>query len=77
MYKLLETVVLTRDLPQAGLRAGDIGAVVDVMAPGAYEVEFVAVSGRTQALVALCDTDLRSPGDRDVPAVRTWVEAAA
>lgn len=28
MYKLLDTVVLDRDLPEHGLRNGDLGAVV-------------------------------------------------
>jgi hypothetical protein len=32
-YKLLDTVVLNRNLPQHGLRAGDLGAVVEVYEP--------------------------------------------
>jgi hypothetical protein len=52
-YKLLDTVVLDRDLPQHGLRAGDLGAVVEVYEPEGLEVEFVTASGKTQALVTL------------------------
>jgi Domain of unknown function (DUF4926) len=37
-YKLLDTVVLARDLPQHGLRAGDLGAVVEVYEPEAWRL---------------------------------------
>ena len=62
----LDTVALCRDLPDAGLRVGDLGAVVHVY-PGAVEVEFVTVAGRTQALVTLADADVRPIRDNDVP----------
>jgi hypothetical protein len=57
-YKLLDTVVLNRDLPQHGLRAGDLGAVVEVYEPDGLEVEFVTASGKTQALVTLNVNDV-------------------
>jgi len=76
MHKLLDTVALTHDLPTAGLRAGDVGAVVDVLAPDAFEVEFVAASGRTQALVTLGTADIRALGDQDLLAVRSLAESA-
>ncbi|MBK7581917.1 MAG: DUF4926 domain-containing protein [Myxococcales bacterium] len=69
-FKLLDTVVLERDLPDAGLRRGDLGAVVEVYEPDGLEVEFVAASGRTQALVTLRESDLRHVDDRDLIAVR-------
>jgi hypothetical protein len=75
MYKLLDTVVLTRDVPEAGLRRGDLGAIVELLAPDVMEVEFVAASGRTQALLTLCPDDIRHVGDRDVIAVRTLERA--
>jgi hypothetical protein len=31
MFNLLDTVVLDRDLPEHGLRRGDLGAVVDLL----------------------------------------------
>lgn len=71
MFKLLDTVALTRDLPKAGLRRGDLGAVVEVLTPEAFEVEFVAASGRTQALLTLGIDDVRHVGDRDLIAVRS------
>ncbi|MBI3201307.1 MAG: DUF4926 domain-containing protein [Myxococcales bacterium] len=69
-FKLLDTVVLERDLPDAGLRRGDLGAVVEVYEPDGLEVEFVAASGRTQALVTLRESDVRHVDDRDLIAVR-------
>jgi hypothetical protein len=70
MFKLLDTVVLDRDLPEHGLRRGDLGAVVDLHASDSLEVEFILASGKTQALVSLRSTDLRAVGDGDLIAVR-------
>ena len=71
MYKLLDTVALTHDIPDAGLRKGDLGSIVEVHAPDALEVEFVAASGRTQALLELSSADIRQVGDQDLIAVRS------
>ena len=70
-YKLLDTVVLDRDLPQHGLRAGDLGAVVEVYEPTGLEVEFVTASGKTQALVTLNVEDVRPVQENDLVAVRS------
>jgi hypothetical protein len=70
-YKLLETVVLARDLPQHGLRAGDLGAVVEVYEPDGLEVEFVTASGKTQALITLNVNDVRPVQENDLVAVRS------
>ncbi len=67
----LDTVVLTRDLPDHGLKVGDLGAVVHVHSPDALEVEFVRASGHTQALVTLPLDDVRSVQEEDLVAVRT------
>ena len=75
MFNLLDTVALTRDVPSAGLRRGDLGAIVEIHAPEAFDVEFVAASGHTQALVTLGVADVRHVGDRDLIAVRS-LEAA-
>jgi hypothetical protein len=69
-YGTLDTVVLLRDLPEHNLRAGDLGAVVEVHKGGGLEVEFVTASGHTTALVTLRDTDVR-PVDSDLVTVRT------
>jgi len=66
----LDVVVLTRDIPAHGLRRGDLGAIVERYGPEALGVEFVAASGRTQALVTLRPTDVRAVADDDLVAVR-------
>lgn len=69
-FALLDTVVLDRDLPQHGLRRGDLGAVVEIYEPDGLDVEFVLASGQTQALVELTTHDVRPTRARDMIAVR-------
>jgi uncharacterized protein DUF4926 len=76
-YKELDTVVLNRDLPEHGLRRGDLGAVVQVYNPEGLEVEFVTAAGRTQALVTLDRRDVRPVSDQDLLSVRTLTRGAA
>ncbi len=66
-----ELVVLTRDVPDRGLRAGDIGTVVLVHRGGAgYEVEFSTLAGQTLAVVTLRAGDVRPVGDREIAHAR-------
>jgi hypothetical protein len=69
-YRVLDTVVLDRDLPDHGLRRGDLGVVVEVYEPDGVEVEFVTASGRTAALVTLTARDVRPVADDDLVSVR-------
>jgi hypothetical protein len=69
-YQLLDTIVLDRDLPEHGLRKGDLGAIVEIYEPDAFEVEFVAASGRTAALLTLTTRDVRPVADDDLVSVR-------
>ena len=71
LFGELDTVVLLRDFPEVGLRAGDLGAVVQVYEDEGLEVEFVTASGRTQALVTLETADVRPVRDDDLLTVRT------
>lgn len=66
----LDVVVLDRDLPEMGLRQGDLGTVVECLEPDGLEIEFVRVSGRTEALVSLRERDVRPVADGDLLAVR-------
>jgi len=75
-FKELETVVLDRDLPEDGLRKGDLGAVVQVYEPDGLEVEFVSASGRTEALVTLKEEDVRAIAEGDLVAVRRFDRSA-
>jgi hypothetical protein len=67
---VLDIVVLTHDLPDQGLRRGDLGTVVELHSPSAFMVEFVAASGAAQALVTLSPSDIRAVADDDLVAVR-------
>lgn len=69
--KLLDTIVLEKDLADYGLKKGDVGAVVEVYEPDGLEVEFVTGSGKTQALVTLKVTDVRTVGDSEILSVRS------
>jgi hypothetical protein len=51
--QLLDVVALTEDLPEQKLRRGQVGTIVEVLAPGVYEVEFVDNKGRTYAQLAI------------------------
>ncbi len=70
-FKSLDAVVLVRDIPEAHLKEGDLGAVVHTYEPDGLEVEFVAASGRTETLVTLRENDVRPVADTDLIAVRS------
>lgn len=70
-FSELETVILTHDIKNKGLRKGDMGAVVNVYNRGsAAEVEFVTATGRTVALVTLTSSDVRDVKQNDLLHVR-------
>jgi len=56
--RLLEVVALAEALPDRGLVQGQVGTVVEELAPGVYEVEFSDNSGRTYAVGAIPATSL-------------------
>ena len=51
--QMLEVVALTEDVPDYNLRRGQVGTVVEELAPDVVEVEFNDNAGRTYALCAL------------------------
>jgi hypothetical protein len=60
MLRELDTVVLKRAIPEHGLEAGDIGAIVYSYDSGkGLEVEFVTGEGRTVGVVTLKENDVR------------------
>jgi hypothetical protein len=75
-FRELDTIVLARDLPEYGLRRGDLGAIVHLSAPDVLEVEFVTASGRTEALVTLRAADVRPVADTDLVSVRPFKKSA-
>jgi hypothetical protein len=74
-FELYSDVILTRDIPEGGLRAGDVGTVVDRhVVPGVaeegYSLEFFDMTGNTVAVVTLPASALRIPTPADRPAAR-------
>ena len=71
---LFQDAILTVDLPEHGLCAGDVGTVVERhVVPGrepGYSVEFFDMTGQTVAVVLLPASSLRAPGADDRPSVR-------
>jgi len=51
--KLLDTVALLEDLPARNLKRGEVGTVVEILAPDVYEVEFCDDEGETYAELSL------------------------
>lgn len=71
MIKDLNTVVLDVDLPESGLKCGDIGVVVLTHRDKeGYEVEFLALDGETIAVVTLFPAQISPVGHREVPHAR-------
>ncbi len=56
--QLLDVVALIADLPGNGLLRGQVGTVVETLAPGVFEVEFSDDQGRTYAQLALKEHQL-------------------
>jgi hypothetical protein len=47
-FKLFDVIALTTDLPDYGLRRGQVGTIVEILGGGkAFEVEFSDKNGRT------------------------------
>jgi hypothetical protein len=42
---MLSVVAVLEDIPESGLLRGQVGTVVERLAPGVYEVEFVRILG--------------------------------
>jgi len=62
-----EQVVLTTDVPEHRLVAGDVGVVVHVYSGGkAYELEIFALDGRTLDVVTVEAAQVRPVSHRDM-----------
>jgi len=68
----LDEVVLTCDLPDHGLTAGDIGTVVLMHDEGkGYEVEFMTLDGETIAVATLRAEQVRAVQHDEIAHVRS------
>lgn len=67
-----EQAVLTVDLPEEDLQAGDVGTVVDIHEGGTgYSLEFFTLTGDTIAVVTVSAEKVRPITKRDRVHVRT------
>jgi len=56
--QVLDVVALTEDLAHRGLHRGQVGTIVEVLAPDTFEVEFSDNEGRTYATAPLRAAEL-------------------
>ena len=72
MIREFDQAILTRDLPQHGLQAGDVGTVVDVLQSGkGYMIEFMTMEGETIDVVVVDAAQVRPVGEDDMPHARS------
>ena len=65
MIKEHDIVVLTEDVPEEGLTAGDVGTIVHIHNNGeGYEVEFMTLTGQTIAVASLSAPQVRPVSGR-------------
>ncbi len=77
MFDEHDRIVLTSELPEEGLRAGDVGTIVHVHRQGeAFEVEFLALDGHTVAVATVMASQFRPVTTRDITHARA-IEIAA
>ena len=71
MIKEHDQVVLTTNLPNDGLEAGDVGTVVHIYRDGlAYEVEFMTLHGDTYAVTTLETAQIRPISNHEITHAR-------
>ncbi len=70
MIHELDSIVLTVDLPEHGLRKGDIGTVVLMHGRVGFEVEFMALDGETIAVVSLKAEQVRPVREKEIANAR-------
>jgi hypothetical protein len=76
MIKEHDCIVLTVDLPDEALRAGDVGTVVHIHgSDAAYEVEFMTLTGQTVAVATVLPSQLRPVSQRDISHARELAPA--
>jgi hypothetical protein len=70
VIEALDPVVLTTDLPEHHLQAGDVGTVSLVHRHGGYEVKFATLAGETVAEVTVSPEQVRPVGHREIAHAR-------
>ena len=73
-----DRVVLTDDVADPALKAGDVGAIVHVHRDGeAFEVEFLTLDGDTVALATVSSSQVRPVTGADITHARDFRARAA
>lgn len=77
---LYKRAVLTKDVPKDGLRAGDLGVIVEhyparADVPEGYELEVFAANGQTIAVVSVPASAVREATQSEVLSVREMARA--
>ena len=79
-FPLYSDVILLTNLPEEGVYAGDIGAIVErhdvIGLETGYSVEFFDMLGNTVSVVTLPMSYFRLPTRADRPAIRLMASAA-
>jgi hypothetical protein len=76
MIREHDQVVLTENLPELALEAGDVGVVVHVYRAGeAYEVEFLTLEGETAGIATLPAGKVRAVRKGEIAHVRGLLAA--
>ena len=72
-----ERIVLTMNLPEYGLQAGDVGTIVHVYKEAqVFEVEFVALTGKTVAVVTVPSDQTRTVREDEITHARAMASAS-
>ena len=67
-----QDVALTVDIPQHGLKAGDLGTVVDISeSRTTYAVEFVSLDKKLIAVLPLLEQEIRQLEPAEIAHART------
>jgi hypothetical protein len=71
MIKEHDRVVLREEIPDQGLKTGDVGTVIHVHNKGeAFEVEFIALDGETLAIATLDASQVRPVQRKEITHAR-------
>ena len=71
MFKEHDRIVLTTDIPQEGLKAGDVGTIVHIYPQGeAFDVEFLTLDGDTAAIATVLPSRARPVTNKDITHAR-------
>lgn len=76
MLREHDSVVLAHDLPEYGLKSGDVGTVVMVHPAGGYEVEFITLDGEAVAVTSLSTEEVRPIARREIAHARSIAAGA-